>query len=433
MIEIIKTIILDFQEITLETGVKRHLEIDAVPGKATIIMGVRRSGKSTYLYQIIQKLLDDGVSRENILFLNFFDDRLHNLEREGLGLITEAYFSIYPEKKNKETIYCFFDEIQMIEGWEPYVNRLLRSEKCEVYLTGSSAQMLSREIATQMRGRAISWELFPFSFKEFLDYQGIKSGGPFSTRKKLILRKTFDEYWEKGGFPEVAGLDHRLRTKIHQEYFQAVLFRDIIERYNISLPRALMDLAYWLIDNAASLYSVNKLHGYLKSLGHKASRPIMADYIEWLEDAYFLFSVRLYDASLKRSKVNPKKIYCIDHSLITSISSGILINAGHLLENLVFLSLRRIYPDVYYYKTKSAQEVDFVVKMKDRSFLLIQVCESIRNDKTRKREVTALVDVMEELDTNKGIIITRNDEEKIIIDGKNIRVIPVWKFLLDLH
>ena len=147
--------------------------METVPGKATVCIGVRRSGKSTFLFQVIQRLLDSGVPRENLLYLNFFDDRLHALRQDRLGLITEAYYSIYPEKKNTETVYCFFDEIQAVPGWEPFIDRLMRTEKCEVYLTGSSARMLSREIATQMRGRALSWELFPFSFQEFLDYKGI--------------------------------------------------------------------------------------------------------------------------------------------------------------------------------------------------------------------------------------------------------------------
>ena len=182
MIETIKSIILDFQEVILETGVPRRMQIEAVPGKATVCIGVRRGGKSTYLFQLIDRLLNDGVPRENIFYLNFFDDRLHNLRQEGLGLITEAYYSLYPEKKNAEKVYCFFDEIQAITGWEPFVDRMMRTERCEVYISGSSAQMLSREIATQMRGRALSWELFPFSFREYLDYKGIENTDPLSTK-----------------------------------------------------------------------------------------------------------------------------------------------------------------------------------------------------------------------------------------------------------
>ena len=151
MLETIKSIVLDFQETHLETGVPRRLQIEAVRGKAAVCIGARRSGKSTYLFQVIQRLIEGGVSRQNILYLNFFDDRLHDLRQDSLGLITEAYFSMFPRKKNSETVYCFFDEIQSVPGWEPFIDRVMRTEKCQIYLTGSSAKMLSSEIATQMR------------------------------------------------------------------------------------------------------------------------------------------------------------------------------------------------------------------------------------------------------------------------------------------
>ena len=194
MIDMLKEIILDFQEIDLPTGVPRRVAVSPVPGKATVCIGVRRSGKSTFMFQLMKKLQDTGVARQNILYLNFFDDRLHSLQHDNLGVILEAYFSLYPEKKNAEKVYCFFDKIQVVPGWEPFVDRLMRMEKCEVYITGSSAQMLSREIATQMRGRALSWEMFPFSFREFLDYKGIESDGPLSTKKRLTVQKAFEEY-----------------------------------------------------------------------------------------------------------------------------------------------------------------------------------------------------------------------------------------------
>jgi predicted AAA+ superfamily ATPase len=432
MIETIKSIILDFQEVSLETGVPRRLKADVVPGKATVCIGVRRSGKSTYLYQVMDRLMKEGVPRENILYLNFFDDRLHHLKQEDLGQISEAYYSLYPAKKNTEKVYCFFDEIQALEGWEPFVDRLMRTEKCEVYLTGSSSRMLSKEIATQMRGRAISWEMFPFSFREFLDFKSIEHEGPLSTKKRLTIQNAFEEYWETGGFPEVAGLDSHLRIKIHQEYFQTILFRDLVERYDISHPRAVTDLAHRLIDNTASLYSVNSLTGYLKSLGHKVPKSSVSDYLAWFEDAYFLFTVCIFDASAARRNTNPKKIYCIDHGLVTSTSSGILVNSGHLLENLVFITLRRITPEVYYLKTKSGVEVDFVAVLPDRSRVLVQACESLADPKTRKREVSSLTEAMAELGLLSATIVTRNEEDKLEVEGRKISVVPAWRFLLNM-
>jgi len=432
MIDILKEIIVDFQEIDPPTGVRRRVAVSPVPGKATVCIGVRRSGKSTFMFQLMKKLEDSGVPRQNILYLNFFDDRLRSLRHDNLGLILEAYFSLYPEKKNTEKLYCFFDEIQVVSGWEPFVDRLMRTEKCEVYITGSSAQMLSREIATQMRGRALSWEMFPFSFREFLDYKQIESDRPLSTKRRLIIQKAFEEYCDTGGFPEVAGLDRMLRIKIHQEYFNAILFRDLVERHNISHPKAVTDLAHWLVDNTGSLYSINNLTGYLKSLGHKAPKPAVSDYLKWFEDAYILFTVRIFDASLSRANVNPKKIYCVDHALVPSISSGILVNSGHLLENMVFVALRRVTPNIYYYKTRAGREVDFIAGLHGPARILVQVCESMADQQTRKREITALVEAMTELKLSQSIIVTRNDEEQIRINSARIDVVPAWRFLLNM-
>lgn len=432
MIAVLKEIILDFQDVELETGVPRRVKVTPVAGKATVCIGVRRCGKSTFMFQFIKRLLESGVPKQNILYLNFFDDRLHGLQHYGLGAVLEAYFSLYPAKKNTEKVYCFFDEIQVVNGWESFVDRLMRMEKCEVFITGSSAQMLSREIATQMRGRALSWEMFPFSFREFLDFKGIDGSGPFSTKQRLMVQKAFEEYWDSGGFPEVVGLARSLRIMIHQEYFNAVLFRDLVERHDISHPRAVADLAHRLVDNTSSLYSVNSLTGYLKSLGHNAPKSAVSDYLEWFEDAYFLFTVRIFDSSLARTNANPKKIYCVDHSLVSSVSSGILVNSGHLLENLVFTALRRVTPDIFYFKSKGGREVDFIAQFQGRR-LLVQVCESLSDRQTRVREISALADAMAELSLPSGIIVTRNEEERIQLESGSIDVVPVWRFLLNLQ
>jgi len=430
MLEKLKSIILDFQEIDLTPGIARRLNVQPVNGKASICIGVRRSGKSIYLQQAMQRLLDAGIPRQSILYLNFFDDRLYPLTRLGLDPVIEAYFSLFPEKKGTEKVYCFFDEIQTIPDWEPFIDRLLRTEHCEVWLTGSSARMLSKEIATQMRGRALSWELFPFSFPEFLDSKDIKSTGTLSTKERLSVQKAFGEYWECGGFPETLGLSRPLRVKIHQEYFHAVLFRDLVERHNVAHPRAVLDLARQLMDNVASLYTVNSLTGVMKALGHKTPKSAVADYLAWFEDAYFLFTVRKYDASLHKSNTNPKKIYCIDHAMVTSTASGVLINSGHLLENLVFSTLRRACSQIFYYKTRGNKEVDFLLLGEQGERRLIQVCETLAAPKTKNREMDALVEAMQELGLEHGIVVTRNEEEKISLPGGIVEVVPAWKFCL---
>lgn len=426
----IQEIILDFQETKLKTGIPRQLNIASVERKAAICIGVRRCGKSTYMFQLMQKLLDRGVPFQNILYLNFFDDRLHRLQHEGLGVISEAYYALFPEKKNSETVYCFFDEIQTVPGWEAFVDRLLRTERCEVYLTGSSALLLSKEIATQMRGRALSWEMFPFSFKEFLAGKGIDGDLPLSTKKRLLVQKAFDEFWESGGFPEVLGLEKRLRRGIHQEYFNAILFRDLVERHDIPHPKAVSDLAHWLVENTACLYTINKLTGYLKALGHKVPKASVAEYMDWFEDSYFLFTVRLFDASLRRANANPKKIYCVDHSFVSSVSSGILLNSGHLLESLVFAALRRDYHEIYYYRTKSGKEVDFIVLSRERKRSLVQVCESLADAQVKKREFAALEEAMLELKLTSACIVTRSEAAEVTLGAGKVKILPAWQFLL---
>ncbi|MCF8093090.1 MAG: DUF4143 domain-containing protein [Desulfotignum sp.] len=190
------------------------------------------------------------------------------------------------------------------------------------------------------------------------------------------------------------------------------------------------DLAHWLVDNIASLYSINNLTGFLKSLGHKAPKSAVADYLEWFEDAYILFTVRIFDASVARSNTNPKKIYCIDHALITSVASGILVNIGHLLENMVFMALRRITPDIYYFKTRSGREVDFIIKKPDRSFMLVQVCDTMVDERTSHRETAALSEAMAQLDMDTGYIVTHHEEKMIQDDAGEIHILPAWRFLL---
>ena len=430
MIDTVKALILDSQEAQFSCGIPRDLEWEFLPGKAHVFIGVRRSGKSTFMVQIMKKQCDEGISRQNMVHLNFFDDRLHSLSRIGLGVVSDAYFSLYPEKKGNETVSFYFDEIQVVPGWEKFIERLLRTEKCRIFLTGSSAHMLSREIATQMRGRALPQEVFPFSFAEFLRFHQIDAAEPLTTKMTFTIRKGFDRYWESGGFPEVAGISSSLRIRIHQDYLQAIMFRDLIDRHDISHPKALSDLIHRLIDNVSSPYTLNGLSGFLKSLGHKVPKSTISDYLAWMEDAYFLFTVKKFDASESRANANPKKLYCIDHALVSSVSSGVLTNSGHLLENLVFIHCRRSYQKITYYRTGSGKEVDFLVQQPNRTRALIQVCESLADPRTAHREKAALEEAMRELKLEKGLIVTRNEEGIIETPSGLISLVPAWKFSL---
>ena len=433
-------IILDAQKAAWDVGVPRRLDVTALPGKATAIVGPRRSGKTTLLHQRMAKLVESGVVREDILYLNFFDDRLRHLWREGAGAVTDAYYALYPQKKNPQknpgTVHFFFDEIQVAPGWEAFVDRVMRTERCSMHLSGSSARMLSAEIATEMRGRALAWELFPFSFREYLDYLDIDPAAPLSSKRRLLVQHAFERYWETGGFPEVVGLDRALRVKIHQEYWSAMLFRDLVERHDFRQPRAVLDLGHRLLDIVASRYSLNRLTGYLRALGHRVPKHAVAAYLRAFEEAFFLFTVRLYDASLARANTNPKKIYCVDHALVGSVSSGILANTGHLLENVVFMGLRRATPEIYYYKSATGREVDFVAVLPDRSRVLVQVCETLLDPATRRRELAALREAMSALGLDTAKLIVRRGvapvEEAIDVGVGTVEVVPVWRFLLEL-
>ncbi len=429
MSEILKEIILDFQNESLETGIKRHLKYELVQGKAFVCIGVRRCGKSTLLYQIIDDLKRNGVTNDNILYINFFDDRLMDVKRSNLSLITEAYYSIYPEKKGTETVYCFFDEVQEADNWEPFVDRILRTEKCEVFISGSSAKMLSKELATQMRGRSIAWELFPFSFKEFADYNKADYKN-LTTKNRLILKKCFDEYFKIGGFPEVRNVSDKIRLMIHQEYYKTILHRDVIERFDAIHPQAVVQAGYRLINSAGSLYSINRMTSYLKSLGHKISKGFVAACIDWFEDVYFLFSLKIFSQSVAIQNVNAKKVYCIDHAMINSVSSGISANSGHLLENMVFLHLRRMTDSLYYYRTNNGKEIDFVWLDNQKKKHLVQVCLSLADPLTKKREITSLTQAMDELRLTEGTIVTLDEDQQIGKGGKKIRIIPAWKYLI---
>ncbi|MCA8938974.1 MAG: ATP-binding protein [Planctomycetes bacterium] len=424
-------VILDFQRAKHFVGARRESRIVPIPRKAAVCIGVRRSGKTTFLHQVMEDVLERGVPRENLLYLNFFDDRLYGLEVKNIGRVLDAYYYLYPEKRGKERIYCFFDEIQVVEGWERFVDRVLRTEDCEVYISGSSAELLSKEVATQMRGRSLTWEMFPFSFREYLQAKDLPTGPNFSSHDWILVAKAFEDYWHCGGFPEVMDQSRPQRVQTHQDYFHAILYRDLIERHDISHPKALLDLAHRLLNQVGSLYSQTKLSHGLRSAGLPYQKPMISDFIHWFEDAFFLFSVRKYDPSFHKATTAERKVYCVDHSFVTSIKSRASVDSGHLLENLVFVGLRRVHQKIFYYRTEKRNEVDFIVVRREEPPLLVQVSESLRQESTRKREIRAIEAAMQELGVSEGTIVTRSEEGSIESKAGTIRVVPVWKFLLE--
>jgi uncharacterized protein len=342
MIECLKRIIREYQSLEPPDGLlPRRIVIGSLPGKVSVVTGVRGSGKSALLIQRIRQLIESGVHRENILYLDLADDRLCWLRHENPDLILKAYFELHPQKRGTERVHCFFDEVQALPYWQLFIDRLMRSEKCEITVAGSLLPSTEEDTASPLSGRIVSWEIFPLSFREFLDGKGIESDGPLSTKQRLTIQKAFEDYWQVGGFPSVNGLDKSRRIEAHQANWNTIL-ASIIGHHNISRPRAV--IAHWLVDNSGSYYAVSHLTDYLKFLGHRVRKSSVVDWLTAFDDAGLLFSVNIFSSSPTRISVNPRKVYCIDHALAASISSGILTNRESLLENLVFTALRRVTP-----------------------------------------------------------------------------------------
>ncbi|GAB6081971.1 ATP-binding protein [Desulfuromonas carbonis] len=437
MIECLKRIICEYQNLEPPGGLlPRRVAIGSLPGKVSVVTGVRGSGKTALLRQRIRQLIESGAPRENILYLDLADDRLYWLRHENPDLILKAYFDIHPQKRGSVTVHCFLDEVQALPHWQLFIDRLVRSEKCEITVAGSLLPALEEETAHPLTGLIVSWEIFPLSFREFLDGKGIESDGPLSTKQRQTIQKAFDDYWQVGGFPGVIQLDLRQRSEAHQANWDTIL-ASIIGYHNISHPRAVVDLAHCLVDNCGYFYAISHLTDYLKSLGHRVRKSSVVDWLVAFEDAGLLFSVNIFSSSPTRISVNPRKAYCIDHALAASVSSGILTNRDSLLENLVFTALRRVTPEIFYHKTKSGREVDLVALLpsvpgQERTILLVQVCASLADPRVKQSEVRSLSEAMVELAVAEGTIVTWRTDETIPVGFGTIQVVPVWRFLMDL-
>ncbi len=426
-----------FRDILLENEfslpldyVQRDQTFTALPRKALAVIGIRRCGKTTYLRQIWDTLVrQKKARREHLLYVNFFDERLFGLKAGQLQGLLDAYFELYPQVDARSKLCFFLDEIQTVLGWELFVDRLLRAGH-QVFLSGSSATLLSRELASAMRGRSLSVEIFPFSFQEIVKAEKLEWHAP-GARDRAVLRSRMRTYLYQGGFPETMGVTPPVRRRLLQDYVDAVLLRDIIERHNPSDPSAMTHLSHLLMNQAGALYTLNKTCERLKSHGLKVNKPEISRAMDWFHDTYLFFSVPIFSQSVQVRSVNPKKLYCIDPGMVHHHSAGISDQWGALLENAVFLHLRRTSESIYYFRDSHQREVDFVVVGKGRSPALIQVSVSLKLSKTRERETQALLSAMSELSLSEATLITLDEEEEIRITGKRIHVRPAWTFLLE--
>jgi len=405
-------------------GVKeRTLEIPMNIHKIITITGARRSGKTYYLYSIIERLRKT-IKRELLVYINFDDDRLFPLEIKSLNDFIEAYYELYPDNRN-EKVHFFLDEIQNISNWELFVRRIYDKENCDVYLTGSSSKLLSREIATSLRGRTIVFELFPLSFNEFLNWKSIKNV-EYSIKSQSKVIHAFEHYTSSSALPELFNISGDTINKVLHEYINMVVYKDLIERYQISNHFLIKYLVKFLLNNTGNLLSINKVYNDFKSLGIKVAKQSLYQYIDYLEDAYIFYSVPLFTNNIREKNRNPQKIYCIDNGLKELVS--ITKDMGRLYENLVFLQLRRKYKELFYFKQK--QEVDFCFNNDRKEIELINVSFSLGDYKTKQREIEGLSEAMTALNITSGTLINDHLEESLSLGNKSINIIPLWKWLV---
>jgi len=425
MKELFKRIITDFIEKEIKGIMPREYQIPLDSPKIISLIGVRRSGKSSILFDLINRLRA-SVARENIIYLNFEDDRLFPLRLEHLDLILEGFYELYPAKRD-EKIYLFLDEVQVVEGWELYIRRIYDTLNVGIFVTGSSAKLLSSEIATSLRGRTISFEIFPFSFAEYLKARDIQIN--LSSSKSLsFIKNALASYLVDGGFAETIHEDSFISRKILSDYLELIVFKDIAERHNITNTALLKNLNKYCFTNISTLLSFTKLYNEFKSQGFKLSKDTIFNYMAYLEDAYALFTVPIYRNSIKEEQRNPKKIYAIDNGFKKIYDYAITDDMGKLYENIVFLHLRRQTKEVYYFKQN--QEVDFYAKL-DSKAVLVNVSYEIRDEKTRKRELDGLLEAMEYFHQDTAYLITKDEDSVVEMDGKKVYIVPLYKYLIE--
>ncbi|MEW5896449.1 MAG: ATP-binding protein [Nanoarchaeota archaeon] len=386
--------------------IKKHLSTDAI----VVLTGVRRCGKS-----ILAFMLGRG---EKCGYVNFEDERLA-LKTEELNKVLEAIYSL-----KGDVSILIFDEIQNITGWEKFVARLISHKK--IIITGSNARLLSKELATYLTGRHLDWEVFPFSFREFLKLKGFKPN-IYLTKDKAQIKNYLQEYLEKGGFP----LNYKLGKLFLLETYRDIVERDVIQRYKIKYPFVLKEIAGYLITNFGQEISFNQLKNVLKV----KSVHTIENYISYLQNAYLVFLLKRFSFKLKEQSLAPKKVYCIDIGLAQARGFKLSENKGALLENLVALELlrklssnRRL--ELYYWKDHQQREVDFVLKEGTKIKQLIQVTKISSRLDLKERELDSLIKASRELKCNNLLIITEDYEEEEAIKSKKIRYVPLWKWLI---
>ncbi|NJE62062.1 ATP-binding protein [Thermococcus sp. 21S7] len=424
--ETISQILMDYLNLSVE-GVERELRVpeEISVNKVITIIGPRRTGKTFYLLQKFSKLRKAGKAA---VFFPLDDDRIYPPTLDDLSTLVKVFYELFPDAERK---YLFLDEIQNVPNWELFVKRAVERDGFKVYLAGSSSKLLSKEIATALRGRTLTFEMFPFSFREFLLAKGFSPGKYLSTREEARVKAMLKEYLAFGGFPEVVLLeDSFLKRKTLSEYVDVMLYRDVVERHNVKNLRAIRMFLKLLMTSFAKEFSINKTARYMRGMGIDVSRNTLYSYFDYFEEAYVIFPLRKFSYNMKEIEKSLPKIYVVDTGLINAYSPRSGESIGRLMENAVFLELRRQEKELYYFKDERGREVDFLVKDGNDVSELIQVSYSIEESTTFEREASALLIASEKFDCENLTVINWDMDDLIDVEGKKIRLIPLWKFLL---
>lgn len=411
---------------------QRDIRLPKVAGKVHSVIGMRRAGKTTFLHQLRDERRAT-LPPERAVYLSFDDDRLAGIGVEQLGFLLEEFYRQFPELRDKETVHWFLDEIQLVPGWERFVRRVLDTENAQLVVSGSSARMLSREIHTSLRGRGLETVIRPFSFRENLRHLGeepVKKWRP-TPAERSRMEKRFREYLKMGGFPEVLGLEPALQVELLQGYVDTVLFRDVVERHQVSQVEALRWLVRHCLRNPASSFSVHRLHLDMKSQGHAVAKDAVHAMLGHLLDAFLLSAVPLATDSERQRNSNPRKVYPADPGLIRAFDNSGRSNVGHALETVVLVELERRAGEIGYVKTDSGLEVDFLARHTVRETELIQVCSDLRDPQTRERELRALVEAAKTFPRAVRRLLVLDQDTAAGIHAQGVIVQPAYEWLLE--
>lgn len=425
--DLLKTIIIDGQSLALPPVWERTLKVPLNCGKIVTLAGVRRSGKTYHLFELMRQLQERRVLRERIFYINFEDERLDFTTSE-LDLILQCYRELYP-KNGLSTCYFFFDEIQEVGKWEKFITRLYNTVSKHIFITGSNASLLSKEIATELRGRTVTYEIFPLSFSEFASIINprLERYRSADTAKLAVL---FEKFLNQGGFPELIGKNEQLKEKILQEYFNVMVLRDLIERYQISQASILKYFCKRVVANSAGEFSVNKIYNELKSQGYQVSKDTLYSYQEYTESVYLSRFIPKYSHSVVKTEMSQKKSYVIDQGLGAALDFKLSADKGRLLETTVALELLKQGKQIAYQQNDS--QCDFVVVEKGKVTEAIQVAADFSDEETRSREIKGLVRAANEFGLKKGTVLVFDGAKELVEEGIKIQVLPAWQYFLEI-